>query len=319
MKRAIIITLCLSSIVIVYAAMIPELLSSLSKNHDVFLPADSTNIFTQEYELKDSIHGTVTTVRFHKENRIMITNSLPNHKTGTFPNAGNPNHIRPQKRRYVFPLKPKMTGKARFARIPGVALNGVKFEPGTAERFVCESGEVFQLEAFQELMDLGLDSNHAHVQPTGEYHYHGVPTEFINTLNTNNDLVLVGFAMDGFPMYYSKSNQYKPSYQLSEEQRTGQVCDLKTPHQHISKKLENTAPDGTFVSDWEYQEGLGDLDECNGINIDGMYIYLVTESYPYVGRCLMGEFKELSPPRPSGIHHPEGPPPGGIPHGHRHH
>jgi len=52
----------------------------------------------------------------------------------------------------------------------------------------------------------------------------------------------------------------------------------------------------TFKPDWEYVKGLGDLNECNGVMIDGKYVYLVTDEYPYVGRCLMGEFKEERPP-----------------------
>jgi hypothetical protein len=47
--------------------------------------------------------------------------------------------------------------------------------------------------------------------------------------------------------------------------------------------------DGTYTSDFEYVEGSGDLDECNGININGKYVYLVTNEFPYVSRCLMGE------------------------------
>ena len=292
MKRAIIFFFIFTTTVAISMVLIPENRHSTKEDTSIFLVADSSNQYTEEYEIVDSIHGTNTTVRFHKKNRIMITNSLPNHPTGTFPNAGNPNSIRPQNKRYVFPLEPKMSGEVKPARIPGVALNGVKFEPGTAERFICESGEVYQLEAFQDLMDLGLDSNNAHVQPTGEYHYHGIPTEFIKSLDTTVDLILVGFAMDGFPMYYSKSGKYKPSYELSEKNRTGEVCDLRTPHQHISKNLDQTNSDGTFVSDWEYVEGSGDLDECNGIIINGNYIYLITKEYPYVSRCLKGEFKE---------------------------
>ena len=51
--------------------------------------------------------------------------------------------------------------------------------------------------------------------------------------------------------------------------------------------------DGTYTSDFEYVDGSGDLDECNGITIDGNYMYLVTNQFPYVSRCLMGEFTEI--------------------------
>jgi hypothetical protein len=47
------------------------------------------------------------------------------------------------------------------------------------------------------------------------------------------------------------------------------------------------------VQDWEYVEGLGDLDACNGrtgvVPIDGVevtsYHYVLTNTYPYIPRC----------------------------------
>ncbi len=269
--------------------------------------------YWKDYEISNAEYGTKTTVALKNGTRLMKTNALPNHPTGTFPNPGNPNKIAAQSRTYKIPIQPKLSGEAKWAREPGVALNGVKFEPETAERFVCKTGEVYRIEAFQELVDLGLDFNHAHVQPTGAYHYHGVPEGLVKLLDKGEDLIHVGFAHDGFPMYYSKSGMYKPSYQLAEETRTGDACSYRNPMQRMDKVLAESKPDGTFVSDWEYVEGLGALDECNGIALAGGYAYFVTDEYPYIGRCLKGEFKEEGR---------RGPPPGG-PHrhgegGHRH-
>ena len=262
--------------------------------------------YWNEYTIESNKYGTKTNVTIKNGNRIITTNALPNHATGEFPNPGNPNTIKAQNIIYKIPTNPKFTGASKWAREPGVALNGIKFEPETAERFVCETGEVYRIEAFQDLVDLGLDFNHAHVQPTGAYHYHGVPTELVKLLDKGEDVILVGFAKDGFPIYYSKSGQYKPSYQLSSELRTGEVCAYNNPHQSMQKELNNTQPNGTFVSDWEYVEGLGQLDECNGMEINGQYGYFVTDEYPYMSRCLKGEFKE---------ERPTGPPPGAHQHG----
>lgn len=264
--------------------------------------------FWKDYAISNDKYGTETNVTLRKGNRIIKTNALPNHPTGKFPNAGNPNTISAQDIEYSLPLKPVLSGESKWAREPGVALNGVKFEPETAEKFVCETGEVYRIEAFQELVDLGLDFNHAHVQPTGAYHYHGVPVELVKALDRGEDLVLVGFALDGFGIYYSQSGQYKPSYQLTKDLRTGDACSYRNPKQGMNKELDNTSPDGTFVSDWEYVEGLGDLDECNGTEIDGQYAYFVTDVYPYMSRCLKGIFKEnrRKGPPPSGGHPPHG-------------
>ncbi|MCP4442568.1 MAG: YHYH protein [Aureispira sp.] len=274
--------------------------------------------FQEEYSIRSAEYGTETKVFFKEGYRIMKTNALPNHPTGTFPNAGNPNSISAQDLSYRFPLEPKLSGESKWAREPGVALNGVKFEPETAERFVCETGEVYRIEAFQELVDLGLDFNHAHVQPTGAYHYHGVPKGLVEALDSKEDIVLIGFALDGFPIYYSKSNKYKPSYQLGKELRTGDACSYRNPKHGMDKVLKDTRPDGTFVSDWEYKEGLGQLDECNGIELDGQYAYFVTDEYPYMSRCLKGVFKEERPKGPPpGHRHGHHPPPHHHPHPHR--
>ena len=93
------------------------------------------------YTLEDEIFGTKTTVTLSGDKRVMVTNSLPNHKVGSFPNEGNPNTISAQNRRYTFPVNPVYTGKSNWIRQPGVALNGVKFEPGTAEVVICDTGE----------------------------------------------------------------------------------------------------------------------------------------------------------------------------------
>lgn len=253
--------------------------------------------YFKAYTLKDKNYGTKTVVKLKNSFRVMTTNALPNHDTGQFPNQGNPNQISAQKTTYTFPLNPIYTGQPTWARTPGVALNGVKFEPGTAEIVQCQTGENYRVEALQDVIDLGLDFNHAHVQPTGAYHYHGSPTSLIHMYDTGKDLVHIGFAHDGFPMYYSKSGKYKPSYKAINGDREGEDCTYENPAQSINIAV-NGHHDGTFTSDFEYVEGLGDLDECNGVMVNGNYIYLVTDEFPYVSRCLMGEFENQSGPRP---------------------
>ena len=262
------------------------------------------------YDLEDEKYGTKTKVTITRNARLMVTNSLPNHKTGVFPNEGNPNTISAQNRTFSFPLNPKYTGKAEWIREPGIALNGIKFEPGTGEVVECESGESYRIEAMQNVIDLGLDYNHAHVQPTGAYHYHGTPTEVIREFDTGEDLVHIGFAHDGFPMYSSKSNAYKPSFKLVEGTREGENCNYTRPGISVDIS-EGGHHDGTFNSDFEFIAGSGDLDECNGITIDGQYMYLVTIDFPYIGRCLMGEFKSherRGPPQGSDQGGPRGRP-----------
>ena len=261
-------------------------------NHDSenVIKHNHINYF-DSYTLKNSDFGTETIVAVNSTTRTMVTNALPNHKTGEFPRKGNPNTISAQNKTYTFPVNPKYTGNPKWIRESGVALNGVKFEPGTAEVVECETGENYRVEAFQDIIDLGLDFNNAHVQPTGAYHYHGAPTSVVKNFDTGEDLVHVGFAHDGFPVYYSKIGKYKPSYKALKGNREGEDCAYENPKQTIDVSVGGHH-DGSFTSDFEYVEGSGDLDECNGITIEGNYLYLVTTEFPYVSRCLMGDYEE---------------------------
>ncbi len=255
------------------------------------------------YTLDDPTFGTRVTTTVQGATRTIVTNALPDTETGTFPNSGNPNTITEQDNTYVFTTEPTFLDTPVPVRTTGVAINGVKFEPGTAETVACDSGEVYRVEALQEDFDLGLDFNNAHVQPDGEYHYHGVSELMVDVFDDGEDLVHIGFAADGHLMYYSRSGAYRPSYVLSTVARTGTGCVGSSALGGTQlDDLEGTMPDGTFTSDYVYDAAAGDLDECNGTTIDGQYVYLITDSYPYVGRLLHGEVSEEGGPG--------GPPPG---------
>ena len=254
--------------------------------------------FLGDYTLTDDQYGTDVTVTVSNGTRHITANALPNHDTGVFPNANNPNTITAQNADWSFPASPTWTGTATWAMVPGVSINGVKFEPETAETTTCAGGETYKIEALQDTYNLGFDINNAHVQPNGEYHYHGVSQLMVEVFNgTDADLVHVGFAADGHLMYYSKSGAYRSGYALSTTPRTGSNCQ-PTLRNASPVDLDGTMPDGTYVSDWEWSVSNGDLDECNGTTIDGTYVYFITNEYPFVSRCLFGSFTPAVQPRP---------------------
>lgn len=171
---------------------------------------------------------------------------------------------------YRIPLNPVKNNSAKTHRgVIGVALNGVPFEPGTAEFWNRDRSSGLNYEAIGGSVNLGLDQNNAHVQPTGLYHYHGIPEPLVK-----NGLTHIGYAADGFKIYAHSNNKYKPSYRLKEGTR---------PNGPSGRY------DGRFTSDFEYLEGLGDLDKCNGTQINGKYVYLATKAFPFLPRCLYGE------------------------------
>ncbi|HAA22158.1 MAG TPA: hypothetical protein DCP28_26600, partial [Cytophagales bacterium] len=52
--------------------------------------------------------------------------------------------------------------------------------------------------------------------------------------------------------------------------------------------------DGTYIQDFEYVQGLGDLDECNGRfgktpeYPEGTYYYVLTADFPVIPACFVG-------------------------------
>lgn len=251
--------------------------------------------------------------------RYIKANGIPNHETGQFPNRGNPNRISAQNYNFKTPLDPKKNEKATFAPLFGVAVNGIPFDPGTAELWNNDFN--WRYEALTGSINLGVDSSNAHVQPNGAYHYHGIPKGLVEKLGSQNKMILVGYASDGFPVYsqfgYTNPNDAKSP--LKELKGSYRVKVGNRPSNSPSGKY-----DGTFVQDWEYNSELGDLDECNGrfgVTPEypkGIYHYYLTVSYPFIPRCTMGtpdqSFRKMGPP-PGGGRGPGGggPPFGGPP------
>ncbi len=208
------------------------------------------------------------TITTDSQYRYIESNGIPDHSTGQFPNSGNPNAISAQNHKFRVPLNPVKTNRASTVRLPGVAINGIPMEPGTAEFWNRDRASGWNIQAFAQGTNLGIDSNNAHVQPNGTYHYHGSPTGLLQKTNDS----LVGWAADGFEIHYIGS-QVKSSYQLKSGTRPSGPGGRY---------------DGTYDQDWEYVAGLGSLDQCNGGQLDGNYVYFITDSYPFIQRCVFG-------------------------------
>jgi len=232
--------------------------------------------------------------------RFIRADGLPNHATGSFPNRFNPNSISAQKYYFRMPLRPAKTGRVAFYRpnhLFGVAVNGVVFDPNTAEYWNNDRRSGWMIEALSKAVPLGIDQNNAHVQPDGSYHYHGVPTGLVDKLGRRDGLLMVGWVADGFPIYVDP--KLRPSWRLKAARDPGGPPGK---------------PDGTYSLDYEYVRGLGELDECNGRDgatpefPKGTYYYVVTDRFPFVPRCFMGT-ADASFVKQGGPHTRGGPPP----------
>jgi len=254
--------------------------------HSDLVPAGQTLSVAPECEI--SIAG---------NKRIIKSNGIPAHEVGRFPNRGNPNSIQAQSYHYEVPLSPQVASEpTAMVRQPfGIALNGVLFDPGTAEFYQRDRSSEWNYEALSGAVKLGLDTNHAHVQPNGAYHYHGLPTALFEELSGGEKkMTLVGWAADGFPIYgtYGTKDPKGTRSGIVELESSYQVKEGPRPSGSDSPGGDY---DGTFTLDYEYVEGSGDLDACGGrfgVTPDfpeGTYYYVLTEDYPFIPRMFKGE------------------------------
>lgn len=245
-----------------------------------------------DYQYENSSTGTQVRIWVAGNTRHIEANGLPDHATGEFPNANNPNAISAQAYAFEVPAAPTQTGASKANGILdmfGMAINGVPFDPGAAEFWNNDPSSGWQLEPMSGAVDLGEDSSNAHVQPTGGYHYHGIPEGLVADAGESHS-PLVGFAADGFPVY-ARNGYADPSNPSSG------ITTLRSSY----RVREGTRPDGPggafdgqYVGDYEWVPGLGDLDVNNGrVGVTpeypaGTYYYVLTDGFPFIPRSFAG-------------------------------
>jgi hypothetical protein len=129
------------------------------------------------------------------------------------------------------------------------------------------------------------------VQPNGGYHYHGLPRPLLKSLDlkAGSHSPLVGWAADGFPVYalYGYADPKKAESAVIELKSSFRLKDGDRPG---GDRAPGGKFDGTFVQDYEFVEGIGDLDECNGRFCvtpeftNGTYAYFLTNDWPVIPR-----------------------------------
>lgn len=242
--------------------------------------------------------------------RVIESNDIPEHLIGQFPNRGNPHALAEQHWMIQLPLDPVANDQSLPLHQPGrrgppnmpfgIGINGVLFDPGTAEFWMGNRDADWNYEALGGAVRLGLDANHAHVQPGGVYHYHGLPTGLLRQLglamvaeSTTSHSPVVGWAADGFPIYClfgfaEAETPTSPIIKLASSYR------LKAGRRPGGNRGPGGRHDGAFIQDYEYVAGLGDLDECNGRFCvtpefpQGTYAYFLTENWPVIPRAFRG-------------------------------
>ena len=242
--------------------------------------------------------------------RVLSANGIPDHEVGTFPNDNNPHAIEVQDVTVTYPIEPSLantnTQLGGPLGVPGYMLNGIRMDPGSGGSCIDNAASTmgdcsladpnggWTIEAFgQSSFDFGVDGNNAHVQPGGAYHYHAMPEGFLTLLGANDtSMTLAGWAADGYPVY--------ARYGYSTATDSSSTLKVITGSYQLKTEVTDTRPSveliplGAFTQDYEYVEGSGDLDDCNGRFgmtpefPEGIYHYFVTDSYPFAMRCVKG-------------------------------
>lgn len=180
----------------------------------------------------------------------------------------------------------------------GVGVNGVKYDPSSAEYFVntstSENNINWHVEA-RYIFSANFGENGGHLNPFGEYHYHDIPADYFDVdlgIDGSGHSPIVGYAADGFPMYY----RYVYSDPTDD---TSPITGLSSGYTLKSGTRPGdgeSAPDGAYTGLYyeDYEYSTTELDECNGrygITPEypqGTYYYVLTDEYPYIPRCFKG-------------------------------
>ena len=237
-----------------------------------------------------------------------VTNQIPNDDIGE--GAQFANEAGPVDDRLVITRSPELAESTSVLDLGAtvIMLNGVKWEGYSAACFSvggqqpgretsgCGSGQLdnpWRCNIASPLNDFNLDVFLAHAQADGWYHDHSTPAVLDAVECEGVDVSpVIGFAADGFPLHgpcfgddSGAIRAAQPSYEL----RSGRRQDIggyTTPY--AVGNVQSDDYNGQFIGHSQYVEGLGNLDECNGMVVDGSYGYYVTAEYPYVPACYSG-------------------------------
>ncbi len=269
---------------------------------------DCTETPTVANEYMETVSGNIRTI---------VTNRVPDHMYGNQVRNIVTNGLTSTTETFELDATPMLAASStsivdeefRPAYDMGIALNGVPIDPAPAEPFIFENtstGEFnwdWVFEPNNNRTAVGLDCNTSHLQPdmatgTGLIHYHGDMMDYAEDLNPTinsgtspDDVLQIGWGSDGFPILYKYGRDADGSIRKMESSYVLKTGDRPGDGESAPCGEYN----GKYTNDYEFSEGAGDLDECNGIaqsiTIGGEmfdYYYVITDEFPVIPRCISG-------------------------------
>lgn len=192
----------------------------------------------------------------------VTSNGIPNYEFVQI----TPNALEAQNLTFTLPLEPvaaETPGALPLGAV-GISANGLA---------IFGAFEAPQDGYKDPLLDGLLDYCNGHTAPRGLYHFHA---RFDCVFDDPEEPGLVyGYAADGYPI-------------LSPNVCVDEAC---TEVVRMTSSYVRIDPTGLGAFDaWEYVDGSGDLDECNGAyDAEGNYAYYATDDFPYLTFCFHGE------------------------------
>jgi len=223
---------------------------------------------------------------------VFQTNNIPNHDFNDGSQAF-PNNVSAQNNVFTITATPTMASNVTpitLATDNAILLNGVKVDLLAAACYGVGDGKIgcndinqaWRYDPMFSANGFKVDSHNAHSQPDGSYHYHGKPNALYQDNNASSASPVVGFAADGYPIfgpYINDNGTIRKAFASFK---------LKSGSRPSGSGNPSGNYDGTYRDDYVYEAGYGDLDECNGTTVNGVYGYYITDGFPYILTCFKG-------------------------------
>jgi len=251
----------------------------------------------------DGITADITKVYFDSKFVYVSGNSIPSYTIGPSWNS-NPNLPGAQGYTYKFLKNARTqsgTKKTVGLGVIGLWIDGVTmYNADDGQRY----NTVWRRNAYV-WEKVSFDSCNGHADQNKRYHNHVNPVCLYNSTDSSKHSPLIGFMFDSFPIYgpfgYASANnsaseikRMTSSYRTrSISSRTSLADGTELSSAYYGPEINSIYPLGSYLEDYEYVRGLGDLDEYNGRWCvtpeypEGTYAYFVTTDsnntpqYPY--------------------------------------
>ena len=227
----------------------------------------------------------------------------------------------------------------------GISGNGVVlFNPSAGQGGNPPLGFSWNAHYEDSPVSFGGDNCGGHPEQTGQYHYHDSHfldcwrdngamasyNDYYGSSQYNGDILrhpdghskIIGFSFDGFPIYgpYGYDTEWNNLSGVRSLISSYEVRDIEVNGRPEYGNTTQNPPAGSLIQDWQYVEGLGDLDVHNGRFCitpeyqNGTYAYFLSidvddqPAFPYMIGTSTRELIDV--PINSGAN-PVTPPPGG--------